>query len=115
MDNTYYLEVATGQYATVTQYLAFNSLADALAQLELLTPKMGERFHNDPDRKTHTVVSACGQTAFVCEHILSARAIDHAEFEKLSTFLRDRRRDERSDEAKHQAMVFAAAMRANKE
>lgn len=81
---TIYLELTFS--AGLTQRLPFATVDDANAQLELIEPKIGARFSNDPEKARHRILSGDGSIVVSINEILSARVIDQRMFRELTAW-----------------------------
>ena len=89
MENTYFLEVVSGAYAPFINRIPFPSMEAAVQQLGMLAPKLGHGRlgrSNDPNESRHTITGGDGLCVLVVEHIISARVIDQAEFNRLTEY-----------------------------
>lgn len=83
------------KYHAASQDIFFATEEAALAALEGLKPKLGERYRND--EVTHTILAPSGPVVVVCSKVESASVIDVAKQDELVAATL-RRRDDREIE-----------------
>ena len=86
MDNTYVMELVIGNYSPAINRLGFSTYEKAKEQLDLISPKVGIKFKNDPDWTKHTIISDDGELVVAVEQVQSVRIIDWNKFLKLMEF-----------------------------
>ena len=77
LETTIMLEISTG---TIIHRLPFASKRSAMLALNALKKKMGERFSNDPDNRTHTIKNMAGVVVVETDEVNAVNFVDYAKY-----------------------------------
>ena len=64
--------------------LPFASKRSAMLALNALKKKMGERFSNDPDKRTHTIKNMAGVVVVETDEVNAVNLVDYAKYIQAS-------------------------------
>jgi len=90
----------------------FATLAGALVQLDLIEPKIGHKFSNDPDQRRHRITADDGAMVVDMSAVKAARVLDCEAFRALTADNRRVDNEERSRASREQADYLAQALAA---
>ena len=77
LETTIMLEISTNN--TIYR-LPFASKRSAMLALNALKKKMGERFSNDPDKRTHTIKTMAGVVVVQTDKVNAVNFVDYAKY-----------------------------------
>jgi hypothetical protein len=77
LETTIMLEI--GMRNTIHR-LPFASKRSAMLALNALKKKMGERFSNDPDKRTHTIKNMAGMVVVETDEVNAVNLVDYAKY-----------------------------------
>jgi len=77
LETTIMLEISMGR---IIHRLPFASKRSAMLALNALKKKMGERFSNDPDKRTHTIKNMAGVVVVETEEVIAVNLVDYAKY-----------------------------------
>lgn len=92
MENSWFLEIESGEWNPTTLRFTYLSYDAAQRELKAIEPKLigGElKFKNDPEATRHHVFSEDGEAVIVLSHVRSVRVINYARFRELSSYARE--------------------------
>jgi hypothetical protein len=81
LETTIMLEISTGK---IIHRLPFASKRSAMLALNALKKKMGERFSNDPDKRTHTIKNMAGVVVVETDEVNAVNLVDYAKYIQAS-------------------------------
>jgi len=110
---TYFLELDVGEHYPITHRLAFETKADAIAQLDIIEPLMGHgRYRNDPEKNRLRLAGPDGELVVVMEHVRAARVTDRAAFDRLASYAHGHDKDRNEEVAERIAKTAATTFHA---
>jgi hypothetical protein len=77
LETTIMLEIVM---RTTIHRLPFASKRSAMLALNALKKKMGERFSNDPDKRTHTIKNMAGMVVVETDEVNAVNLVDYAKY-----------------------------------
>ncbi len=85
---TIMIEVVTGSYGLMTHRFTYKDPEVAAEAYRAMSAKVGHKFANDPEMRSHTLTADDGLATFVMAEVVAVRLFDNAVFRENTARLR---------------------------